>query len=83
MCVMTYLLSLPLWERGFKHDHLPGGDHQHDCRSPCGSVDLNISDLDRMFQTKGRSPCGSVDLNTPKPEGKEKKRVAPLVGAWI
>ena len=75
--------SLPLWERGFKHDHLPGGDHQHDCRSPCGSVDLNISDLDRMFQTKGRSPCGSVDLNAFKGINPPIESVAPLVGAWI
>ena len=40
MCVVAYLLSLPLWERGFKLNHVvnsvtfPG-------RSPCGSVDLN------------------------------------------
>ena len=42
MCVVAYLLSLPLWERGFKLNHVvnsvtfPG-------RSPCGSVDLNAN----------------------------------------
>ena len=59
---MTYLLSLPLWERGFKHTSrralLP-----YDCRSPCGSVDLNLVRARKIAIDNSRSPCGSVDLN--------------------
>ena len=33
------------------------------CRSPCGSVDLNIAGCITEPTIKGRSPCGSVDLN--------------------
>ena len=33
------------------------------CRSPCGSVDLNLSGFWRGSGAVGRSPCGSVDLN--------------------
>ena len=31
-------------------------------RSPYGSVDLNVRDIQNSFQYS-RSPCGSVDLN--------------------
>ena len=40
MCVMTHLLSLPLWERGFKLNSIPLSALVFS-RSPCGSVDLN------------------------------------------
>ena len=33
--------SLPLWERGFKHQNNMIGEIVANCRSPCGSVDLN------------------------------------------
>lgn len=44
MCVMAYLLSLPLRERGFKrHDLAVIALHLR--RSPCGNMDLNLTDL--------------------------------------
>ena len=41
MCVVAYLLSLPLWERGFKHYGSTPRSTTTARRSPCGSVDLN------------------------------------------
>ena len=43
MCVMTHLLSLPLWERGFKQFAICKYVADPRCRSPCGSVDLNTA----------------------------------------
>ena len=81
MCVMTYLLSLPLWERGFKRlRSRPPALLGTVGRSPYESVDLNVRDIQNSFQYS-RSPCGSVDLNartTLRPMGPV---VAPLVGA--
>ena len=41
MCVVAYLLSLPLWERGFKREDPWINFIRAAGRSPCGSVDLN------------------------------------------
>ena len=41
MCVVAYLRSLPLWERGFKRTVAYFLCFDDLCRSPCGSVDLN------------------------------------------
>ena len=48
MCVVAYLLSLPLWERGFKHQIVQQSE-SNTSRSPCGSVDLN-----RLFGRDGK-----------------------------
>ena len=62
MCVVAYLLSLPLWERGFKH-LVYEPDYPWNMSLPLwerGFKPLNMASVSVSY---GRSPCGSVDLN--------------------
>ena len=53
-------------------------------RSPCGSVDRNLSWTILIQWYPSRSPCGSVDRNNPaRREQEHQAIVAPLAGAWI
>ena len=59
MCVVAYLLSLPLWERGFKRPSGRAFGIAEQSRSPCGSVDLNVGVTRKIKNAIERADQGS------------------------